>query len=304
MSTFPRNLLNKDALDILVDILEEKNAERRTAKGKLGPRVKNIQQAEEILSIIKERSCKLLGLEESRINTPRIIVRDRLTFFPKQSVKLHLLYWSIGTGLLMLNSPILEPGAASWMVKGSVIFIFVAPTLISRRVKLNIEHECGYVNILGNGTIHIDQLPYEQFHSYLAHEYAHHLFFYLSEDSQQEPWLKEGWARFFQWQLMKELYNESGNGAYLTHVLEQVVGEIKFACQLLSGVLLTKLPWKVRRISTIYNSNPLWRLFTGSPGFNAKRLIDYSIGTASYFWAERKIGLQEMFKNKLFVDFN
>jgi len=126
MSTFPRNLLNKDALDILVDILEEKNAERRTAKGKLGPRVKNIQQAEEILSIIKERSCKLLGLEESRISTPRIIVRDRLTFFPKQSVKLHLLYWSIGTGLLMLNSPILEPGAASWMVKGSVIFIFVA----------------------------------------------------------------------------------------------------------------------------------------------------------------------------------
>lgn len=301
MSYFPRKLLNEEALETLVDILLEKEGLRKIAKGKPGKRVIDKREGEELLLRIKYVAEDFLRMQATEVETPRLVLKDRLRHLPKQSVKLHALYWSIGTGILFLNFPLLEPGAAAWMVKGSVIFIFAVPSLISRRVRLNLEHDCGYINMLGHGTIYINQLRYTQFLSFLAHEYAHHLFFHLCCD-EKPHWVKEGWARFLQWNVARRLLEESGNGAFLTHVLEQVIGEIKFACQLLAEILHKKLPWKARRISTIYNANPLWRIFTGSPGFNVKRLIEHSIGTATYFWAENKLGLEKLLENKLFLE--
>ncbi len=301
MITLPKKLLNDQALQVLIDVLLEKEDMRKSVGGRMGHRVKSHEEGERLLLEVKELAEDFLGLKDHRIEVPRLILKHHLARLPRQSVKLHALYWSIGLGMLVLNSPLLESGAASWMVKGSIIFMFAVPSLISRRVRLNLEHQCGYVNILGHGTIYIHQLPYPQFQSFLAHEYAHHLFFHLN-DVERPGWVKEGWARYLQWMISKRLYEKSGNGAYLIHVLDQVVGEIKFACQLLAAMLLRKLPWKVRRISTIYNVNPLWRLLTGNPGFDVKKLITHSIGTAGYFWAERNIGLDKMIENKLFIN--
>ncbi len=300
MSIFPSALLNQDAFYTLADVLKEKNAERRRVRGRQGKRVKHVSEARKILIKIKDAGDAFLHISKDIVEMPSINLKDRLSLLPAKAVKLHALYWSIGTGILLLNSPILEPGPASWVVKSSVVFMYAVPTLISRRVKLNLEHECGYVNVSGRGTIYIHQLPEAQFHSYLAHEYGHHLFSLLAKQDFPQ-WLKEGWARFFQWQLMKKMYDETGNGAYLVHVLEQVVGELKFACQLLGALLFIKIPWNIRRISTIYNRNPLWRVLTGSPSFNVMRLIDHSVGTACYFWAERKIGIEKMLEDKLFL---
>ncbi len=302
MGIFPEKLNNRDALELLIEILKEKDAQRRQLKSRRGKRVKNPRDAKEIFSTIKKMGDEFLGLRGQDIEPPSIVLKEHLGLLPKKAVKLHVLYWAIGSGILLLNSPILEPGAASWMVKGSVVFLFAAPTLISRRVKLNLEHECGYVNVLGKGTIYIHQLPVPQFHSYIAHEYAHHLFFFLARYNTPR-WQQEGWARLFQWELMKRLFDETGDAAYLVHVLEQVVGELKFACQLLAAILLAKIPWKIRGIPTMYNRNPLWRILTGWPSFNVIRLIDHSVGTAAYFWAERKMGIEEMLKTRLFLEF-
>ncbi len=100
----------------------KKDKKRHGVKGKMGRRVLDIRVAEKILSQIRKATERILPLDGIRINIPEIELRSKLSSLPKQTLKQHLLYWSIGSGILLLNSPILEPSVASWMVKGSVVF--------------------------------------------------------------------------------------------------------------------------------------------------------------------------------------
>jgi hypothetical protein len=155
---------------------------------------------------------------------------------------------------------------------------------------MNIEHHCGYVrNSEGKAVIVIDQLPTAQFLSYLVHEYGHHLCFELDHTA-KEDWMREGWARLLQWQVMQRLYRQENNPAYIYHVLVQIIGELKFACELISRVHHRRLPREARMIKTMYQRNPLLRLLTGTAGFNPARLIDHAVGTAVFFLQAERCG--------------
>ena len=112
-------------------------------------------------------------------------------------------------------------------------------------------------------------------------------------DSRKEDWMREGWARLLQWQVMQHLYHHENNGVYLYHVLVQIIGELKFACELISRVVHQRLPRQVRSISTIYQRNPVLRLLTGTPGFSTTRLIDHALGTAVYFLEAQRLGVRK-----------
>jgi len=142
----------------------------------------------------------------------------------------------------------------------------------------------------GEGEIIIDQLPSIQFQSYLVHEYAHHI--YALQREQRERWVREGWARLVQWQVSNDLNRLEENPAYLYHALVQIIGELKFACQIIASALGTRLPAKVRGIRTIYHRNPLFTLLTGTPATKTIPLIDHAIGTASHFLALESRGLE------------
>jgi hypothetical protein len=87
-----------------------------------------------------------------------------------------------------------------------------------------------------------------------------------------------------------------GDPAYLYHALQQIVSEMKFACQIMATALHQRLPRKVRRIRTLYHANPLFNLVTGTPGFSPAKLSHNAIGTAAYFLAEQNRGKDEMLR--------
>ena len=105
--------------------------------------------------------------------------------------------------------------------------------------------------------------------------------------------MREGWARFLQWHVLQNLSRREDNPVYLYHTLLQIVGELRFACEVIAAALHTNLPLKVRRIRTIYHANPLFCLLTGTPGFNVVKLHNHAIGTAGYFLAKEKVGFQK-----------
>jgi hypothetical protein len=199
----------------------------------------------------------------------------------------------VGLFFLYLTLKESEGGEALWIARGAIFALFVIPLLFYRRARINIEHECGYVrDAKGRSVIVIDQLRTIQFQSYLAHEYGHHL--YLEQwGSGNEVWVREGWARLVQWQVVEQLCREEENQAYLYHALVQIIGELKFACEIISRALHQRLPLQVRSIRTLYQRNPLLRLLTGTPGFSTIRLIDHAVGTALYFLEADRIGPRE-----------
>jgi hypothetical protein len=135
----------------------------------------------------------------------------------------------------------------------------------------------------------MDHLPLFQFQSYLAHEYAHHVYGFLW--GEKDPsWVREGWARLLQWKIVQQLQGPQERPEYLHHALVQIIGELKFACLLVSGALGVKLPWKVRMIRTIYQRNPLVTFLTGTPLTNVASLAEHAVGTAVYFMADDRYG--------------
>jgi hypothetical protein len=89
---------------------------------------------------------------------------------------------------------------------------------------------------------------------------------------------------------MQRLYRQENNPAYIYHVLVQIIGELKFACELISRVHHRRLPREARMIKTMYQRNPLLRLLAGTAGFNPARLIDHAVGTAVFFLQAERCG--------------
>jgi hypothetical protein len=57
--------------------------------------------------------------------------------------------------------------------------------------------------------------------------------------------MREGWARLVQWEVAQKLYQQEGDPAYLHHVLAQVIGELKFACETIASLIQFDLPGKL-----------------------------------------------------------
>ena len=301
MQILPKSLTTTENLQRLIELLLEKETLRSSLHlGDFGPRVSEAEDAQSLLDRVIQVSRKTLTLDEHPQAVPSLRLTRRLSRLPRQIVLLYLLLSPVGLFFLYLTSKESEASAALWTARGAIFALFVIPLLFYRRARINIEHECGYVrDSEGRSVIVIDQLRTAQFQSYLAHEYGHHLYLERWEGGNKE-WVREGWARLFQWQIVEQLSRQEENQTYLYHTLVQIIGELKFACEIISRALHQRLPLQVRRIRTIYQRNPLLRLLTGTPGFSTIRLIDHAVGTALYFLEADRIGPQEALLKRTF----
>jgi len=298
LQILPKFLTTAESLQRLIQLLLDKEKLRRSLElGDFGPRITEEEEAQTLLDRVIQVTSSTLALDQLPQTVPGLRLTRRLSLLPRQIFLLYLLLTPIGLIFLYLTLKESEASAALWIARGAIFTLFVIPLLIYRRARINIEHQCGYVrDSEGSSVIVIDQLRSVQFQSYLAHEYGHHL--YLERwESGQEQWLREGWARLLQWQVVQQMCRQEENGAYLYHSLYhslvQIIGELKFACEIISRVLHKRVPFRVRLIRTIYQRKPLLRLFTGTPGFSTIRLIDHAVGTAVYFLEADRIGPQE-----------
>ena len=294
LKVLSESLATPEALVRLSQILIEKEKLHRTLKDKdFGSRVINLEEARHSLSRVMQVTLQVLQLDNPPAATPELVLSERLSRLPRQIVVLYLLFLPPILFFLYLTLIQSEGGGALWLVRGAIVFLLFVPLLFYRRARINIEHECGYVrDSEGKAVIVIDQLPTVQFLSYLAHEYGHHLYFELVGTG-EESWRREGVARLLQWQVMQQLYHQENKGAYLYHALVQVIGELKFACELIGRVIHQRVPRQVRSINTIYQKHPLLRLLTGTPGFSTTRLINHAVGTAIYFLEAHRLGSEQ-----------
>jgi len=291
LQILPKSLTTTENLQRLIQLLLEKEKLRRSLQlGDFGPRVTEEEEAQPLLDRVIQVTRSTLALEELPQTVPSLRLTRRLSRLPRQILLLYLLLSPVGLLFLYLTLKESEASAALWIARGAIFTLFVIPLLFYRRARINIEHECGYVrDSKGRSVIVIDQLRTIQFQSYLAHEYGHHL--YLERwESGNEEWVREGWARLVQWQVVQQLCRQEENPAYLYNSLVQIIGELKFACEIISRALHKRVPFRVCLIRTIYQRNPLLRLLTGTPGFSTTRLIDHAVGTAVYFLEADRMG--------------
>ena len=294
IQVLPASLKTTEALQRLIQLLLEKETLQRNVRFKdFGPRVTDEKEAQLLLNRVMQATGSILALDELPQTVPSVRLTRRLSRLPLQVFLLYLLFSPVGLPLVYLTLKESETSGALWIARGAIFTLFVIPILFYRRARINVEHECGYVrDSKGRCVIVIDQLRTIQFQSYLAHEYAHHL--YLERwESGNETWVREGWARLVQWQVVQHMCRQEENPAYYYHSLVQIIGELKFACEIIRRTLHKRLPLRVSLIRTIYQRNPLLRLLTGTPGFSTTRLIDHAIGTAVYFLEADRIGPQE-----------
>lgn len=288
----PEFLLSLETLDCLVQILLEKDSLRRSLKVRqAGPRVTGEKEAEFLLSKVIHCTREVLNLETVP-PVPRLVLTKRLSRLPRDTLKAYLFFAPFSLLLLFVVSNLLLTASAMIPLAGASGFLLVVPFLIHRRTRIHIEHQCAYgLDQEGRPLILIDQLPPAQFQSYLAHEYAHHLYTFFWHEG-KESWRKEGWARLTQWRVCQSLSDREKNPAYLYHALRQITGELKFACQIIASALQKRLPGKAARVPSIYHRNPLFTLLAGTPVSNATTLLGHSIGTAIYFLMEKRRGFE------------
>jgi hypothetical protein len=301
MQILPKSLTKRETLKRLIQLLLEKEKLRRSLQlGDFGARVTEEEEAQTLLDLVMQVTRSTLALDELPQTVPRLRLTRRLSRLPRQTLLLYLLLLPFGLLFLYLTLKESEGSAALWVARGAIFTLFALPVLFYRRARINIEHECGYVrDSKGRSVIVIDQLRSVQFQSYLAHEYGHHL--YLERwQSGNEEWVREGWARLLQWQVVQQLCRQEENPAYLYHSLVQIIGELKFACEIISRALHKRLPFRVCLIRTIYQRNPLLRLIAGTPGFSTTRLIDHAVGTAAYFLEADRLGPRETLLKRSF----
>ena len=301
IQVLPESLTTTEALQRLIRLLLEKEQLRRSLQLRdFGSRVTEEEEAHTLLGRVIQATQGTLALEEPPRTVPSLRLTQRLSRLPRQTLLLYLFLSPVGLLFLYFTLHESEASAALWIARGAILSLLTIPLLLYRRAKINVEHDCGYVrNSEAKAVIVIDQLPTVQFLSYLAHEYGHHLCFEL-EHSPKEDWMREGWARLLQWQVMQRLYQDEKNPAYLYHILVQITGELKSACEIISRALHQRLPFRVRIIRTIYQKNPLLRLLTGTPGFNPVRLIDHAVGTAVFFLEADRLGPGETLLKRSF----
>jgi hypothetical protein len=292
--SLPRYLVSKEILELLIKLLLELEELRGNIKVKnFGARVSDGDEAQQHLSRIKSCAREILGWDNNIEEQPELVLTRRLGKLRLQTLESYLFFAPIG-GLLIyfaINQSLDSPEIS--VVFAGIVLLLTIPLILSRRTRLHVEHRCGYARDLeGRGAIVIDQLHAVQFHSYLAHEYGHHLFFSLNEEA-REPWAREGWARLFQWHVVRSLSQQENDPVYLYHALLQIIGELKFACQIAALALHIRLPIRVRLIRTIFHKNSLFCLITGTPTFSPMKLLDHAVGTAVYLLAGEKMGTRE-----------
>ncbi len=281
----PEYLLSHGVLNALMALLLEKEQTLSSIKAKdFGPRVMDTEMAKPLLSRISRCTRDVLGLSGLELPEPELKLRHNLSQLPAQTLKSYLFFVPL---CLVLGAATVSQGfrapLTDYIVASMLGLLLLIPMLIHRRTRIHLEHQCHYVRTRdGKGTMVFDELHSVPFQSYLAHEYGHHLLSNLRSEP-KEAWVKEGWARLVQWRVVRRLAEEEGNQVFLQHTLFQFVSELKFVCILLAYLQHRRVPWKIRRIQTLYHFNPLYKLITGTPGVHIGKLLEHALGTAVFF---------------------
>jgi hypothetical protein len=283
-TTLPKILSSPDALDKLIALLKETDRQKRELKARdFGPPVCDPTWARRLFQKVVGCAGKVADVGDGERPLPKLLLGDSLGKLPCQTFKSYLFFAPVTVVLAAVA--VVQSG--EWPELAAVgsagVVLLALPLVVGRRIRLHLTHHCGYVrDEQGTAVIVMERLPLVTFQSYLAHEYAHHLFFSATGEG-HELWVREGWARWIQWLVVNEFCLAEGNPAYLHDVLVQVIGELKFACQFLAAMNHRRLPFRVRRTQSPYHANPLFRLVTGTPGFAAAELMHHAMGTASFF---------------------
>ncbi len=283
----------------LMDIALEKEKERKILKGlDYGAAVTDARRAQKLFSAVKEATHVVLHIREgNEEQNPHLEVSRRMERLPRETLRLYGVFLPLTIILLSMTFLLPAGGIEVWGMRACILFFLVFPIIYRQRLRLNIAHDCSYRRETdGMSVIEIDQLPEKQFISYVAHEYAHHVF-YSKYGDLNDSWVKKGWCRLVQWAVVNYFYGREGNPAYLGHVLEQIAGELKCACEMVAMSLRMGLPGPLRRIRTPYSTNSLAAFLTGKPLFDVRRHAVHSVGTARFFLAAKKWGIDEALKN-------
>jgi hypothetical protein len=202
------------------------------------------------------------------------------------------------TAASSLASPL---GHAYIPVAGSGLSLLAIPLLIHRRTRIHLEHQCIYTtDEQGRGTIQMAQLPRIQFDSYFAHEFGHHLL-RMNTEAGGAAWRREGWARLFQWAVVSTMAKEADEPAYLYHALTQTIGELKFACEMICVALKRPVPKRLRSVKSMYSTNPVFCLITGTPLTDMDELARHGLGTAFYILAAEREGVEAVLQRPFSV---
>lgn len=293
----PGLLLDFASLESLIGLLMEKEAAKRKIKERqFGEVVVEEEEARRLLKRVAECTSDVLPFDVDSNSLPKLIVTHQLDELPRQTLKAYLFFVPLTAILFLLGIDESLRAARFYLLIAASFTLLVIPLLLHRRTRIHLEHQCGYGrDNMGAPLIVMEQLPSIRFQSYLAHEYAHHIYT-LEKGETDENWIREGWARLAQWKVAQRLSEQEGNSAYLYHVLEQITGELKYACQVIAAALGVGLPGKVRWMWTIYHTNPFYTLATGTPISMGPSLLNHALGTAAYFLAAKKRGLKEAFR--------
>ena len=283
----------------LMDLALEKEEERKALKRlDYGVAVTDVQRAQKLFAAVKEATGVVLhtGEGDERHN-PHLEISRCMECLSRETLRLYGVF--LPMTLILLSVTFLFPagGIEMWGIRVCILLILVFPIIYRHRRRFNITHDCMYRREAdGKSVIEIDQLPEKQFISYVANKYAHHVF-YSKYEELHDSWVKEGWCRLVQWAVVNYFYGREGNPAYLGHVLEQIVGELKCACEMVAMSLRMRPPAPLRRIKTPYSTNSLAAFITGKPLFDVHRHVLHSVGTARFFLAAKKWGIDEVLRN-------
>jgi hypothetical protein len=205
----------------------------------------------------------------------------------------HLYAFVAPAGLAGLVGSLVAPGAggaAVWVVRGLAVSLLGLPLSFRRRTRLNLEHAGDYRELAGReGAIVLERLSRVVFQSHLAFGLGLHLF-RQRFGAGRPAWQRRGWARLAQWETCRRLAAGPGGEAVLGPVLEQLIGEIKFAGQVAAKGRGGSLPWRLRLARSMYTANPLTRLVAGRPGFRWQSLARHALGTAHFWLESRRLG--------------
>lgn len=290
----PKALTTVDAFYELLDVLLAFDERRRSLPLKgFGAPVRTEERAGALFDRVAGITADLLGSGSPAAGRPALVLKGNLRRLRFLTLRLYgvLLPIILFFFYLTLGHPVEDP--AVWFVRAVLLFLLAFPLIYRRRLRMNLEHSCRYGDDgRGNAAICMEELGEIPFQSYLAHEYAHHVYRGLFGDG-GDRWLREGWCRTIQRKVCERLAAEENEPAFLHHVLLQVTGEIKFALGLMGRSLRLGLPSRARRVKTIFRINSLVNFFTGNPGYDVRSLLIHALGTAFFALAERRMTFEE-----------
>jgi hypothetical protein len=92
--------------------------------------------------------------------------------------------------------------------------------------------------------------------------------------------------------MVSAMAKEADEPAYLFHALTQTIGELKFACEMICAALKRPVPKRLRSVKSMFSTNPVFCLITGTPLTDMDELARHGLGTAFYLLAAQREGME------------